>query len=243
MKYLQKKLQQQLVSFEEMISQNDEKFEEVSKKYEISRKTENELRDYLKLRNEEINGLKEVVDKLTSDSIKKQEQLSIHFKQYNDQKIIIKKLEEEISELNNELRDKEKIKKDLVKYKSLNGKLSQYNEDLEKENIAQSNAVVFLTKEKTEMVNMVRGLIYYQYDLTERSFSLSKSNHDVNPKKQKKTCPINGCTGVGHINGKSKRHCVYVYLKFENIFLFFHFFWLLKSEILPNEQGTDIRFQ
>ena len=126
-----------------MISQNDEKFEEVSKKYEISRKTENELRDYLKLRNEEINGLKEVVDKLTSDSIKKQEQLSIHFKQYNDQKIIIKKLEEEISELNNELRDKEKIKKDLVKYKSLNGKLSQYNEDLEKENIAQSNAGVF----------------------------------------------------------------------------------------------------
>jgi hypothetical protein len=31
-KYLQKKLQQQQVSFEEMISQNDENFEEVSKK-------------------------------------------------------------------------------------------------------------------------------------------------------------------------------------------------------------------
>jgi hypothetical protein len=56
-KYLQKKLQQQLVSFEEMISQNDEKFEEVSKKCEISRKNDNELCDYLKLRNEEIDGL------------------------------------------------------------------------------------------------------------------------------------------------------------------------------------------
>jgi hypothetical protein len=95
---------------------------------------------------------------------------------------------------------------------------------LEKENIAQSNAVVYLTKEKTEMVNMVRGLIYYQYDLTERSFSLSNSNHDVNPKKQKKTFPINGCTGVGHINGKSKRQYMYVYLKFEKFISFFSLF-------------------
>jgi hypothetical protein len=80
---------------------------------------------------------------------------------------------------------------------------------------------VFLTKEKTEMVNMVRGLIYYQYDLTEKSFSLSKSNHDVNPKKQKKTTPINGSTGVGHVNGKSKRHYMYVYLKFFSIYSLF----------------------
>jgi uncharacterized protein (DUF1697 family) len=80
-KYLQNKLQDQMNSYEEIIIQNDEKFEEISKKYEISRKAENELRSLLLFQKEDIAGLHEGVKKLTADLKEKNEQCSIYHRQ------------------------------------------------------------------------------------------------------------------------------------------------------------------
>jgi chromosome segregation ATPase len=207
-KYLQNKLQDQMNSYEEIIIQNDEKFEEISKKYEISRKAENELRSLLLFQKEDIAGLHEGVKKLTADLKEKNEQCSIYHRQNIAKNTEINQLQEAINDLNNQLRDKEKLKADLLKLKSLNNKLTTYNDDLEKENEAQNNAVDFLSKEKNSMVNMVRALIYKHTDYVEASLVLSENDVNENHKKQKNQCPIVGCTGAGHINGKSKRHSV-----------------------------------
>ena len=204
-KKLKDLLLKQQCQFEEQNLISEEKYENLLKNWKISQKREDELKALIQDR-----------ECCLVDQIEENEQIKAKYqfekdnlvKKIKDLKEENTKLIDDVGLLRDELRDKEKLKKDLTRAVALNNKLLPCNSDFERDIFRLQSDVKLLVKEKKDMIDSVRKIVYQSSHINELEMSYESifDNDLMNISKKKKGCLIPGCNGNGHINGKSASH-------------------------------------
>ena len=204
-KQLQNKILQQQCIFEEENYAWEKKYNTLAENFNALKKREQNWKIETQDREDELVDQMEENERLRERISNEQSNKTELLKNIKDRDDEIKKLANYVEELINELRDKELLKKDLMKAQKINNKLLPCNDEFEREIKSLKKELNILVKEKKIMIDSVRQIVHNSSEIDQDLTSFDNDSL-VGQTGEKNKCLILGCNGKGHINGKSSKH-------------------------------------